>query len=135
MESVASKVLIACRLQGVALNMTVNGKDYVVPMVLEEPSVVAAVGNIARMIRPSGFTATSDDPIMVNMPPPPPDTSVLSCSTCLEPVCNDVNAHSLPHSRRAPTEQAAINTVVDMARLWSGQLIMQRTMIYRYIDT
>jgi hypothetical protein len=51
--------------QGVALNMTVNGKDYVVPMVLEEPSVVAAVGNVARMTRPEGFTATSDDPVMV----------------------------------------------------------------------
>ena len=52
-------------LQGVALNMTVNGKDYVVPMVLEEPSVVAAVGNVARMTRPEGFTAKSDDPVMV----------------------------------------------------------------------
>ena len=28
---------------GVALNMTVNGKDHVVPMVLEEPSVVAGM--------------------------------------------------------------------------------------------
>jgi hydroxymethylglutaryl-CoA reductase len=54
--------------QGVALNMTVNGKDYVVPMVLEEPSVVAAVGNVARMTRPEGFTATSDDPVMVRSP-------------------------------------------------------------------
>jgi hydroxymethylglutaryl-CoA reductase len=45
--------------------MTVNGKDRVVPMVLEEPSVVAAVGNVARMTRPEGFTATSDDPVMV----------------------------------------------------------------------
>lgn len=48
--------------------MTVNGKDYVVPMVLEEPSVVAAVGNVARMTRPEGFTATSDDPVMVRSP-------------------------------------------------------------------
>lgn len=45
--------------------MTVNGKDYVVPMVLEEPSVVAAVGNVARMTRPEGFAARSDEPVMV----------------------------------------------------------------------
>ena len=45
--------------------MTVNGKDYVVPMVLEEPSVVAAVGNVARMTRPEGFVAESDEPVMV----------------------------------------------------------------------
>jgi hydroxymethylglutaryl-CoA reductase len=48
--------------------MTVNGKDYVVPMVLEEPSVVAAVGNVARMTRPEGFTAESDEPVMVRGP-------------------------------------------------------------------
>ena len=50
---------------GVSLNMTVNGEDVVVPMVIEEPSVVAAVGNVARMTRPEGFTASSDDPIMI----------------------------------------------------------------------
>jgi len=59
------QILTAIGWQGVALNMTVNGKDYVVPMVLEEPSVVAAVGNVARMTRPEGFTARSDDPVMV----------------------------------------------------------------------
>jgi len=60
-----ARILTAIGWQGVALNMTVNGKDYVVPMVLEEPSVVAAVGNVARMTRPEGFTARSDDPVMV----------------------------------------------------------------------
>ena len=34
---------------GVALNVRVNGHDYVVPMVVEEPSVVAAASN-ARSI-------------------------------------------------------------------------------------
>src|SRR5260221_8518271 len=39
---------------GVALNFVVNGKDRVIPMVIEEPSVVAAASNAARMIREGG---------------------------------------------------------------------------------
>jgi hydroxymethylglutaryl-CoA reductase len=51
---------------GVALNVRVNGKDHVVPMVVEEPSVVAAASNAAKMVRASGgFTAETDPPIMI----------------------------------------------------------------------
>ena len=51
---------------GVAINFLVNGEDYLVPMVIEEPSVVAAVSYGAKMIRSGGgFTATSDDPVMI----------------------------------------------------------------------
>ena len=38
----------------VALNFRVNGRDHVVPMVTEEPSIVAAASNAARMVRASG---------------------------------------------------------------------------------
>jgi hydroxymethylglutaryl-CoA reductase len=51
---------------GVALNVRVNGKDHVVPMVVEEPSVVAAASNAAKMVRGSGgFTAETDPPVMI----------------------------------------------------------------------
>src|ERR1700722_5470644 len=39
---------------GVTLNVRVNGHDYVVPMVIEEPSVVAAASNAAKMVRDGG---------------------------------------------------------------------------------
>jgi hydroxymethylglutaryl-CoA reductase len=39
---------------GVALNVRVNGVDRLVPMVVEEPSVIAAASNAARMVRGSG---------------------------------------------------------------------------------
>ena len=52
---------------GVALNVRVNGHDYVVPMVVEEPSVVAAASNAAKMVRESGgFVAEIDSPLMVS---------------------------------------------------------------------
>lgn len=51
---------------GVATNFLINGKDYLVPMVIEEPSVVAALSNAARLFRAGGgFTASSDEPVMI----------------------------------------------------------------------
>ncbi len=51
---------------GVALNVRVNGRDHVVPMVVEEPSVVAAASNAARMVRAGGgFSAESEPPLMI----------------------------------------------------------------------
>jgi hydroxymethylglutaryl-CoA reductase len=50
----------------VAVNFLVNGEDRLVPMVVEEPSVVAAVSNMARLCRPAGgFVAEADDPVMI----------------------------------------------------------------------
>lgn len=51
---------------GVGVNFQVNDQDVLVPMVVEEPSVVAAVSNMARLVRRSGgFTAESDRSIMI----------------------------------------------------------------------
>src|SRR5260221_14645963 len=50
---------------GVALNFRVNGQDFLVPMAVEEPSVIAAASNAARMVREGGgFHAEADEPIM-----------------------------------------------------------------------
>ena len=50
---------------GVATNFQVNGKDYLVPMAVEEPSVVAAASYMAKLARLNGgFKAYSDRPIM-----------------------------------------------------------------------
>ncbi len=43
---------------GVALNFIVDGKEVVVPMVVEEPSVIAACSNGAKFMNPAGFTTT-----------------------------------------------------------------------------
>jgi hydroxymethylglutaryl-CoA reductase len=51
---------------GVATNFLVNGKDYLVPMCIDEPSVVAAASYAAKLARPSGgFSTSSDEPIMI----------------------------------------------------------------------
>ena len=50
---------------GIGLNFVVNGRDVLVPMAVEEPSVIAAASNAARMVREGGgFVADADDPVM-----------------------------------------------------------------------
>lgn len=51
---------------GVATNFQINGRDRLVPMVVEEPSIVAGASYAARMARESGgFVASHTDPIMI----------------------------------------------------------------------
>lgn len=51
---------------GIATNFRINGKDYLVPMAIEEPSVVAAASNAAKVARASGgFFAQSTAPVMI----------------------------------------------------------------------
>ena len=51
---------------GLGLNFLVNGKDYVVPLSVEEPSIVAGLSGAARTARLSGgFDASTTDPILI----------------------------------------------------------------------
>jgi hydroxymethylglutaryl-CoA reductase len=51
---------------GLATNFMINGKDYLIPMALEEPSVVAAASNAAKMARvKGGFHVTNTGPVMI----------------------------------------------------------------------
>jgi hydroxymethylglutaryl-CoA reductase len=52
---------------GLALNFKINDKDYIIPMVIEEPSVVAAASNAARMARKhGGFRSEEVKSIMIS---------------------------------------------------------------------
>lgn len=51
---------------GIAPNFLINGRDYVIPMAIEEPSVVAAASHAAKLVRDGGgFAASADAPIMI----------------------------------------------------------------------
>jgi hydroxymethylglutaryl-CoA reductase len=51
---------------GIATNFQINGRDRLVPMVIEEPSVVAAASHAAKLVRDGGgFTTESTEPIMI----------------------------------------------------------------------
>jgi hydroxymethylglutaryl-CoA reductase len=51
---------------GLGLNFLINRKDYIVPMVVEEPSIIAAVSSAAKIARAKGgFASESTDPILI----------------------------------------------------------------------
>ena len=51
---------------GIAANFLINGRDYFVPMVTEEPSVVAAASNAARLVRAGGgFNTEASASLMI----------------------------------------------------------------------
>ncbi|HIH70205.1 hydroxymethylglutaryl-CoA reductase, degradative [Methermicoccus shengliensis] len=51
---------------GIAVNFLINGQDYLIPMAIEEPSVIAAASNAAKMARAGGgFYTSSTPPVMI----------------------------------------------------------------------
>ena len=51
---------------GIGLNFKVNGRDVLIPFVIEEPSVVAGASFMAKLARAGGgFTATATEPLMI----------------------------------------------------------------------
>ncbi|MFX1344858.1 MAG: hydroxymethylglutaryl-CoA reductase, degradative [Promethearchaeota archaeon] len=52
---------------GLAFNFKINNKDYIIPMVIEEPSVVAAASNAARFARKhGGFLSENVQSVMIS---------------------------------------------------------------------
>jgi len=50
----------------IAVNFLIDGQDRLIPMVIEEPSVVAAASNAARIMRSrGGITTEATEPIMI----------------------------------------------------------------------
>jgi hydroxymethylglutaryl-CoA reductase len=51
---------------GIATNFVINGREYVIPMAIEEPSVIAAVSKAAKIAKvKGGFIAEANDSIMI----------------------------------------------------------------------
>ena len=51
---------------GLGMNLVVKGRRYLVPMAVEEPSVIAALGSASKLIAEhGGFEADATDPILI----------------------------------------------------------------------
>ncbi|MCB9421361.1 MAG: hydroxymethylglutaryl-CoA reductase, degradative [Ardenticatenaceae bacterium] len=51
---------------GIAANFQINGRDYLIPMAVEEPSVLAAISHAAKLIRAGGgFHTEATEPVMI----------------------------------------------------------------------
>ena len=51
---------------GIATNFVINGKEYLLPMAIEEPSIIAAASKAAKIAKSKGgFIAEADESIMI----------------------------------------------------------------------
>ncbi|MES1954259.1 3-hydroxy-3-methylglutaryl-coenzyme A reductase [Salinisphaera hydrothermalis EPR70] len=51
---------------GLGLNFQINDRDYLIPMVVEEPSIIAAVSSAAKLVRRAGgFTSRAERPMLI----------------------------------------------------------------------
>ena len=86
-----------------APNFRVNDRDYIVPMVVEEPSVVAGVSSAAKTARiAGGFKATSTDPVLIGQiqlvdiaEPDPAVQALFAASDELIELANDLQPNLL----------------------------------------
>ena len=84
---------------GVALNFLINGRDYVVPLCVEEPSIVAGLSAAARTARLSGgFKSSATDPILIGQ---------VQLVDMGDPLSRDRSAQGAPRRNRQPREQPA----------------------------
>lgn len=119
---------------GIATNFTVNGRDYLVPMAVEEPSVVAAASFMARIVRDcGGFQTSSTLPIMraqvqiLGIPDPhgarlkilQAREEIVAAANAKDPVlvkfgggCRDIEVHVFPSSARGP--MVVMHLLVDV---------------------
>ena len=82
---------------GLGLNFLINDQEYVVPMVVEEPSIVAAVSNMARTVRQGGgFRAEADESVMIGqvqiLGAPEPEKAVAALQAAKTRILDQANA-------------------------------------------
>ncbi|GGA94109.1 3-hydroxy-3-methylglutaryl coenzyme A reductase [Brucella endophytica] len=119
---------------GVATNFLVNGRDYLVPMAVEEPSVVAAASYMARIVRGcGGFQTSSTAPIMraqvqiIGLSDPygarlailSARDEIVTSANSKDPVlvkfgggCRDIEVHVFPSTSRGP--MVVVHLLVDV---------------------
>ncbi len=77
----------------VAVNFTINGMERLIPMTIEEPSVVAAASHMAKLASEcGGFFAETDEPIMIGQLQLAPVSDVEACVRSLAAALPELEA-------------------------------------------
>ena len=122
---------------GIATNFKINGKDYLIPMSLEEPSVVAACSNGARYARPDGFTAYSTESFMrgeielYNVPDPDYATiqilqnkeKILEMANTRSRTLSGMNAGAKSIELHYINNELIVNLIIDVADAMGANII------------
>jgi hydroxymethylglutaryl-CoA reductase len=114
---------------GLGLNFLINGVDRLIPMAVEEPSVIAAASNAARLVREGGgFAARADE-------------SIMTAQVELRDVIDGAKSAAAIHSARADLMALADTTLPRLRERGGGcrdvevrALPNRRLVVHLYID-
>ena len=102
---------------GIGVNFQINGKDYLIPMATEEPSVIAAASYAAKMVRDGGgFHTSSTAPVMIGQ------IQVVKLMDA-EYALNQVLSHRLSILKKANEQDPVLNSFGGGAKDLAAKVI------------
>jgi hydroxymethylglutaryl-CoA reductase len=123
---VENAIGVFCIPMGIATNFLINGKEYLIPMVTEEPSVIAATSKGAKIAKISGgFHGEAEEPIMIGQIQVIPDgTSYESISKKILAKEEELYRIANAKSRSSKVNGIEIRAVVDKSPADMGMMII-----------
>ena len=115
---------------GIATNFVINGKERLVPMAIEEPSVIAAASNAAKMARDhGGFTASVKESLMIGqvqlVSVPDPDAAAKNILKNREEILAKANRNSRSIAGRGIT----VRQLCDSSPNQMGEMLVVEILV------
>ena len=116
---------------GVATNFLINDMDYLVPMAIEEPSVIAATSKAAKIARlTGGFHAEADNSLMIGqIQVIPDDKPPETISREILEKKDELYMIATSRSRSSKVEDIKVRTIQDESPLEMGTMIIVELII------
>lgn len=111
---------------GIATNFLINAIDYLIPMAIEEPSVIAATSKAAKLARlAGGFHAEADDSLMAGQIQVIPNgRSCEAISAEILKKTDEIYMIASSRTKSSRVEKIEIRTVEDESQLGMGTMII-----------
>lgn len=116
---------------GIATNFLINSTDYLIPMAIEEPSVIAATSKAAKIARlAGGFHAEADDSLMIGQIQVIPNgKSYEAISAEILKKTDEFYRIAGSKTKSSSIEKIEIRTVEDESQLGMGTMIIVELII------
>lgn len=116
---------------GIATNFLINDMDYLIPMAIEEPSVIAATSKAAKIAKlTGGFHAEADDSLMIGQIQVIPDDKpheIISREILRKK--DELYRIATSKARSSRVEEIEVRTVQDESQLGMGTMIIVELII------
>jgi hydroxymethylglutaryl-CoA reductase len=116
---------------GIATNFMINDIDYLIPMAIEEPSVIAATSKAAKIARlTGGFHAEADDSLMIGQVQVIPDDKPHEAiSRKILDKKDELYGIAGSRARTSKVEEIQVRAVQDESQLGMGTMIIVELII------